>query len=682
MLNLKEFRFKGIGRFTEEQVIDFDKLGNLVQVDGENHNTGGSSGAGKSTIFNALDFLLGLNSTPTTVLQSRLTEEPLFIEGRFELDGKPVTISRGKKLKIEIDGEVTSGSSKISEEKLDQLLSIPRHLVRPMIHKKQGEKGFFLNFTPKETNDFLTDCLGLGHFKKHLLTLDTNLQEFGKKKDLIAIEVESARSSLLATESALLALGASPKQEVDREVVLRLKAKAEASREEMNRILALHQKETIEYESFRPVPQFIPFDKSDKAVYEQSLRDIKVKNEKLLLDQKDEQHKYEARVQTLRNSHYKLQQKIDQGNEAKVQATKFAEEIKKIRDNTCPKCDQTWLADSAKKEEENLFVRIKQLRAIVGEGVKAAEELTKSKETLENLEQPLAVPIGWKELQEEEKTVKALLIENEKKETAWLATQNEKNVQQQSLFNLRFDQKKDRQFKESETIRGQAALDARAFETAVMNMKSYEAARIRYENSFNTLKSQEKLYIEKMNRAGMEFQKIEDRLLFTEELKKAVKSFLSCSFDEALEAISNNATTLVRNVPNMANATVQLSGTRETKEGKVKEEVTAVLHLDGDENIDIRSLCGGERSAIDLAIDLSVIDLIEQKTGKGMNVLILDEPFTGLDSVCIEMALEVLKNSNPLKKIIVVDHNPIVKEAISDRVLIVREGLTSIAIQN
>ena len=101
----------------------------------------------------------------------------------------------------------------------------------------------------------------------------------------------------------------------------------------------------------------------------------------------------------------------------------------------------------------------------------------------------------------------------------------------------------------------------------------------------------------------------------------------------------------------------------------------------GDENIPLKSFCGGEGSSIDLAIDLAVIAFIEEKTGKGTNIFILDEPFTGLDTVCIEEALLVLKNSDINKKIIVVDHNPIIKESLTDRIVVVREGLTSKIVQ-
>jgi DNA repair exonuclease SbcCD ATPase subunit len=234
---------------------------------------------------------------------------------------------------------------------------------------------------------------------------------------------------------------------------------------------------------------------------------------------------------------------------------------------------------------------------------------------------------------------------------------------------------RDRHLMDAEQLRGQANLDQKILEGAVSKLKSFDEAKRRYEHSHLSLMAQEHKYKIQMEALSEEIKVLDHDIESYEELKRAVKSYLSCSFDEALETISENSTRLVRSVPNMANATIQLMGVWETKEGKVKEEVNAVLNLDGDENIDIRSLCGGERSAIDLAVDLSVIELIENKTNKGINVFVLDEPFTGLDTVCIEMALEVLKNASPDKKLLIVDHNPIIKEFVNSSVItVVRDG--------
>ena len=150
MLSFKRLKFNNIGRFVEEQEIDFTKLSNLNQIEGQNSNTGGSSGSGKSTVFNAIDYLLGLNNLSSTVLQSRLTKEPITVDGEFELNGKSLLISRSKKgLSISYDGNVIEGSSKLTEEKLDSLIGISRELFRKMLHKRQKEGGFFLDLTPK-----------------------------------------------------------------------------------------------------------------------------------------------------------------------------------------------------------------------------------------------------------------------------------------------------------------------------------------------------------------------------------------------------------------------------------------------------------------------------------------------------------------------------------------------------
>ena len=167
MLKLKKLHLRGVGRFVENQVIDFDSLGTMVQVDGQNNNTKGSSGAGKSTIFNALDYLLGFSDLPTTVLQSRYAKD-IFVKGEFDWDGKDLFIVRGKKdgLIVSVDGEVKTGSIKLVEEEIDKILAMPRDLFRQILHKRQFSRGFFLNMTPKENYEFLTSCLNLEKEKK------------------------------------------------------------------------------------------------------------------------------------------------------------------------------------------------------------------------------------------------------------------------------------------------------------------------------------------------------------------------------------------------------------------------------------------------------------------------------------------------------------------------------------
>jgi len=679
VLILKKLRLRAIGRFVDEQVIDVEKLGNLVQVDGENGNTGGSSGSGKSTIFNALDFLFGLNTTPNSVLQSRLTDESMFVEGTFDFDGLPLIITRSKKLKIELNGEVTTGSSKLSEEKLDQILSIPRNLFRPMLHKKQGEKGFFLSLTPKETNDFLTDCLGYSRFKKHITDLDEKIADLTKTVSSFNISLENKKSALLATQSAIESLGETPVKEISKEMILTLKTKSDASNAILSELVTKHKLEIANLELTKPVSTQYTFDNSSRNALENELKLIEKQANQLLIDETVRVHEVQKRILETEAKKTDLKNKILKAEEATKEAVKTATEIRKLRENVCFTCEQQWLTDSAKKKETELLETIKKYKEIIDpkiDWIGQSERLTAEITEL-SLQTELKIPNGYTELTKKIQDLKTSIESDKTDETKIRSAHFEMQKKEQDEFDNKYKQLKASHAVELQQVSGQAQLDAKLFESAVTKMKMYEDSRTRYEKTSTSLEQQKKSYSEEISKITQELAVQDGQLLKSEELKRAIKSYLSCSFEQTLEDISENATKLVRNVPNMANSTIQLTSIRETKEGKLKEEVNAVLHMDGEENIDIRSLSGGERSSVDLAIDLSVMTLIERETNKGINVSILDEPFNGLDSTCSEMALEILKNTHSNKKILVVDHNPIVKESISDKILVIRNGETS-----
>lgn len=681
MLKLKTLRFKGIGRFVDEQEVSFERFGNLIQVDGKNDNTGGSSGAGKSTVFNAIDFLFGLNSVSNSMLQSRLTEDNISVEGEFDLDGQPLTISRGKKLKIEINGEIITGSSKITEEKLDQIIAIPRHLFRPMLHKKQGEKGFFLNFTPSETNSFLTDCLGLGDFKNHIINLDIKILDLSKKISSSRTSLESNETGLKASRDASAALGEAPEKEVDQTTVIGLKNNMDKANEELKALIESQQLEEVNFvDLFKPKLLEENYDSSNIEKLEKEIYVLQCKRSDFFLAQKDKSQEKQKKISDIKLKQVQFNSKIQEGIDANATALKLANEILAIRDSTCPKCEQLWANESARIEENKILEEINRLKGIIIGGENAKILLNASKEELiyiesESEESQFSEDVS--DIDHKEQELKTSLQLEKNQRMSFSVKQNEENKRNQSNFESKHLELRNKHTLESNQLRGQADIHRRTFEASTLKLKNYEENRKRYENSFNTLKTQEETYVKKVEEITKELKEIASSMESYEELKKAIKNYLSCSFDEALLTISENATKLIQNIPNMATATIQLDGTKETKEGKVKEEVNSVIHMDGEENIPIKTLSGGERAAVDIAIDLAVLGYIEDRTNKGIDTFILDEPFTGLDSTNIEMVLELLKNINMHKKLIVVDHNPIAKEQISDRITVLRTGLTS-----
>ena len=124
-------------------------------------------------------------------------------------------------------------------------------------------------------------------------------------------------------------------------------------------------------------------------------------------------------------------------------------------------------------------------------------------------------------------------------------------------------------------------------------LKSFNEANETYKSNLADLKSKEVKFINKIEESKNIIHGISSELILAEEAKKAIKMFLSYSFDDALESIGSRATEIICCIPNMSNATIQFDGTKETKDGKVKEEVNAVIGMDGEESVPIKSLSGG-----------------------------------------------------------------------------------------
>lgn len=680
MLRLKELKFSGIGRFVEEQVIDLSSMGNLIQVDGQNNNTGGSSGSGKSTIFNALDYLFGISDIPNTILQSRLTKEKISVLGTFDWDGKTLKIDRSKgKLSIDMGEAVLVGNNEISEEKLDEIIRIPRNLFRSMLHKRQKEGGFFLKFTPREIHEFLTDCLGLSDIRNKIEILDKKSKELNEKRGLQSFSLENSKSSLSATRDAIASLGEAPIREVSDDSLTFFAIKRDTSLENLRILKEKHRSEVELLEKERPVLGYSVFDSSAIDLNRKQYEEVRVRINEILLEEKVRQKNVSSMVHEREMKKQQLSYKVSTASQAKSEAEKIAKEIKKIRDSLCPTCEQTWVTDQAKNKEAELLGRLSEYKNQIISGIKAEEESAKLGTELESLRgqmHPITNPI-LADLNEKLNLLAAAHLEEKKKCDLFAEEEKARNTIVMDSFSLKQSEIRNRHSMELDRVNEQASLDSRVYESALSKDSAYRDAERRYKSLSSSLKDKEEQYLSITKAFQDSLESIENEFLMVEESKRAAKSYTSCSFDDALESIGEMSTKIIRSIPNMQNATIQLEGLKETKEGKIKEEVNAVISVDGEIDIPIKSLSGGEKSSVDLAIDLSVIRLIEDRTNQGIDVLVLDEPFTGLDQQNIEMVLEILKNSGLDKRIVLVDHSSEVKEMVDNRIVVVRDGLTS-----
>ncbi len=677
MIKLISLSFSGIGRFVEKQTIDFSTKEKILQIDGRNENTGGSSGSGKSTIFHALDYLLGINDIPATTLQSRLTKSTISVDGEFEIDGKKVKLSRSKKdgLSIEVDGEITSGNVKAADEQLENLIGIPRKIFKKMVHKKQKEGGFFLNLTAKESYDFLMKALGLESLTNKIALIDldikNNKEKLSVNEKYLAVLESGLESSRKDVESFALPESISPL--FLEEIQSRLEA-ADAK-------IAFSQKEMIsglmeiDLESpTRPsidttdLTKLVSKLEQDKSTleHERNTLTISLESNKNSLKHIAKQTEAEVgRIPYLRNQISKLASEIKSNMEQKAH----------IEKSQCPTCMQSWVGNSAQDKVNTINSTIEKLKK---EAQEIVDLIQKEPELLNTLTRQTGEIVDIEHRIRDVQFNYSIRISDvvlELSNTKNKVTNIEKEVNDQ--YREKFNAFSEKRMSASIKYTNQISID-KDFRNSTKN--EYDSAKNKkdlYDKSVqmrSVLDSKIVKQLADIDMVKKSTESTQKTVLIAEESKRLIKSYSLQKFQETLDAIGETASDILRNVPNMATASVYFEGCRETGSGTIKEEVTALINMDGEPDIDIKSLSGGERTAIDLAVDLAVIDVLEIKAGKGADFFILDEPFDSLDSYNKIEFLQLLTNSNLNKRIIIVDHSSEVKEVTNDSVIVHRNG--------
>ncbi len=661
MIELLSLQFGAIRSFVDDQLISFEEREKLIQIDGKNENTGGSSGAGKTTVLMALLYLLDIGDVPSTVLQSRLTKEGMWAIGKFLFDGVPVTISRSKKegLKIETPTETVSGNSVLAEEKLYELIGLPKKIFKKMVYKRQKENGFFLSMTPKEMYEFLISVLGLEIHMTEIQKITENIDACDKKIGDLVKEVELTKSSL-ADMTRILSEKKKPEPTVHEDEIKQLNHGVIALRANIG-ALKHEMKEMID-----EVP------KSQETTADTSAFNTQIA---ALVPARVELNK---KLEGIDSAGKELEQKlslipmhIKNAERWGKDIAKFREDREHIEKSQCPTCMQAWTGETAQAKIDHIDYSI---RSLITDCLKAKATIDEKPQHEENLARLLQIRQGVNnELAalQEQRTVldaqKYKLMEEVSKHNESL--RNEYKVKVSEIEN----KIKGTVDKLNEELK-QVEIDLSAKES---QRNSYLTSSAQYEKEVLSLGEViAKKEFEVMSKQN-QLEKLRKQITVAQESKRMIKAFVLQTFQDTLDAIGVAATDILAGVPNMATSTIYFEGCKETKSGTIKDEIVAIINMDGTNEIPIKSLSGGEETATYLAVDLAVIDVIETKVAKGANFFFMDEPFDGLDSVCKENCLEILKQLDTNKKIIMVDHSSELKEMVSDVILVVKKGEVS-----
>ncbi len=674
MLKLRKYAFSGIGRFVDRQTIDLESRNHLIQIDGHNTNTGGSSGAGKSTTVEALAFLLGISEIPATQLQSRITDEPAWVQGEFEGD---IIITRSKKdgLIIQTPEETVSGNSKLAEEKLDQIIGVNRDLLKTMCYKRQKQGGFFLNLTPKQSYDFLMQCLDLKDFQNKIVKLDDIVKNKYRPRK---IELESSTKTLNETVDQLrdlLSQKIPPQKEEQDDSSLKtniqdLKLKIENLKQEKDRALG----------KIGSKPEFasVPFEK------DQELTNINNQIFELKTIISNNINNKNIEIQQASSAIFKIREHVKELNQLKnkaVEIDSFVQtlynEFQHLEAGNCPTCLRFWKTEENTQKMQQVGDQIESNKKIVEEYLKEVQKIPhykmmekKAEEMLQNRTDRVVNILEEKDLVELQEKQRILM--NEKENIKNMIDQDHlRRINEWNYKVLNINQKYQG---ESAVLETQINHLRHEIEKIQLNKKNYIHSFEIYEKDCKNIKNKISLNSDELQKQIIELKTLEKNILLSEESIRLIKNFTLQKFQDTLNYIGHRATEIINLIPNMANAVIFFENSKETKSGSIKNEVNAVINLEGDSAIPIKTLSGGERTSADFAIDLAIGEMIENMTQKGVNFFIIDEGFDGLDSISKIQCLEILKSLNTDKKILMVDHSSEVKEMVYDTIIVKRIG--------
>ncbi len=674
MLKLRKYSFSGIGRFVDKQTIDLESRSHLIQIDGQNTNTGGSSGAGKSTTVEALAFLLGISEIPATQLQSRITDDSAWVQGEFEGD---ITITRSKKDGLTIqtpDGSV-SGNSKLAEEKLDEIIGVNRDLLKTMCYKRQKQGGFFLNLTPKQSYEFLMQCLDLREYQNKIIKLDELVKNKYKPKK---IELESSVRTLtdsINQLNSLLSQKIPPQKEEQDE--FSLKTSMDELQSKLN-VLKKERDEMLAEAGSKPEPTSVSFEK------EEELNNItnQISDLKTLIN--DNIKNKNTEIQQASSALFKIKEHVKELHQLKKRAVEIDSstqilysEFQHLEAGNCPTCLRLWETEENTQKMQQVSDQIESNKKILEEYLKEVQKIPhykmmeqKAEEMLKNRTNRAVNVLEEKDLEELQERQRVLINEKENIKV----TANREHLDRVNNWNYKIFAINQKYHDNSNVFEKEINHLQHEIEKIQLKKKNYAQALETYKRDCENINNSVLSNSKELERQTIELKTLEKNTVLSEESIRLIKNFTLQKFQDTLNYIGHRATEIINLIPNMANAVIFFENSKETKSGNVKNEVNAVINLEGDSAVPIKTLSGGERTSADFAIDLAVGEMIENMTQKGVNFFIIDEGFDGLDSISKIQCLEILKSLNTDKKILMVDHSSEVKEMVCDTIVVKRVG--------
>lgn len=689
--------------------VEFDKLG-LWQITAINHDTKGSSGAGKSTVLLGLNAALDCAPYPMTELQNWDSKDPVLVklELRSSKYGKVVR-TVGAKNRLEVEGESTITSAKKIAEKMQQILGVSPEVVAALTYRQQQVPTDFLTMPNAAKQDFLATVLGLQRFERAIEVGNKNCERLVEEQNRAIFNVDVAKRAGEMSEEALkhwfMANGDAPPN-ADKSQLL---AVLEKEHQEL-----LHEQTQWDEETVAPntaawnqrndeewakrmsasgmtdqvsaAQARVQREKADLVKVQASFSEVndeqlnqlmsylKLGKTKLLEVEAAERKRIEDRQMKLRQYDVQIltaQQLVREATTHELQLKTKAGQIVRAEADTCPTCEQTWAKSKdliPKLNSEIEAHRAKLTAAVIAEA--DVRSFTQQKKLLlEERPDPVLDQMKSAVANLEQQIAVRTLVVREGQQTAWTtlsANLRSAEAELQVLYTAQtalrteIDNAFRNEYQSHQNLKAKFMLKLTANEADIRATKAEQAAAVQRQEIYFRDRARLMADVEKKHgecdQAVAAVEKFEEAINSEKDFAKLMgrEGFMGLIFDEIIAEIAAETNTILGRVANTSNVVLDF---RSELTPSGKPEIRSIVTVGGHE-WPMRSGCsGGMWSALRLAVHIARRRVLARRTGMDLCWLGLDEPFDGMDEVSKEPAMEILAEAAKDCLIFVVDHS-------------------------
>jgi DNA repair exonuclease SbcCD ATPase subunit len=683
-LTLRAFR-----SVVDEQTIALPKQGM--------HLVTGPSGAGKTTLGEGIAFALGYSSISATALQSWdwLTKDPLRAVLEVELPGSGfMRITRGKGASLLLPGEKSPRTSaKAVAEGIDEALGISASFLEVLCYRGQKTPGLFLSMTDSAKKQFLTQLLGLEKFEAAVEKSLANIGALEAQCNSMQVRYETLEQAVGAPpafaqpkaldtlhQHLIMVIGEQEKlvkvieetKALDYELSQRAAVQAEAVKDEW------FPKQVAAEQAVKSIPPV------DTKAMENELAAARDTAYTLGVSLRAEIAQAEKEVNAARDLYASLKAVADKKADAERRLADLQRDYDALLAEKCFTCLRPWQADDAALTIRTVEAKATAQRKVIADAESAAAQMPALETAGKTLKDFLTIlrsrdPVPAELKANIDRLVGAIASAKSERETK---VANAKAEYQRVLAAAqRANDAVTRMTPEEEQVRRTLNDLNSALSQATANVVAARTGITFAERENERLdefyREQSKQF-EERRRAAEKAKKDAQTSLAAKNTEQdflsMVRGFLSYIFDETLSRIADATNARLALIPNVSNVTLRFASERETGTGKLRQEITAVCEKNG-HVIPIKDgISGGMYTAVELAVDLSLADVIAERTGVYPGWLVLDEAFEGLDDPCKAACFDMLKTISVDRAVFVVDHTESMKELFDSRIAVNFDG--------